>query len=98
MNKKRKLAAWSSVGAAVCVPALVDRAGVAVEQHARLRLIAALLGRPHLILSGSDTILLNALVRALATSWLKNARSMCAGCPVIDSGRPAPNAWATSRR
>jgi hypothetical protein len=74
MNKKRKLAASRSVGAPercrVCVPALVDRAiarsGVAVEQHDRFRLIAALLGRQHLILSGSDTILLNALARALA--------------------------------
>jgi hypothetical protein len=70
MNKKLKQPASRSVCAAVCVPALVDRAvdraGVAVEQCARFRLIAAVLRWPHLILGGSDTILLNALVRALA--------------------------------
>lgn len=53
----------------VCVPALVDRAsarsGMAVETQGRFRLIAALLGRRHLIITGGSSAALGALVETL---------------------------------
>jgi hypothetical protein len=53
----------------VCVPALVDRAiarsGLALETPDRFRLIAALLGRRHLIISGKNNAALGSLVGML---------------------------------
>lgn len=53
----------------VCVPALVDRAiarsGVAVETQDRFSLIAALLGRRHLIISANNDGALGSLVEML---------------------------------
>ena len=76
----------------VCVPALVDsavaRCGAKVSANERFQLIAALLGRRHLLLDGADKAALSVIIKALA-------EEMADGNPDVVCALPGHPWWAS---